>query len=73
MFLEIGEKLAERMQEITGVNYLDKGDFMNAEYIITAFEDLIDAYYSLQEEYEDFKQDVEDNYEPVSYERQIGE
>lgn len=49
-----------------------KKDIVSIDEILGLLEDLKGDYDSLEEEFEDFKQDVEDNYKPVSYEEQIG-
>lgn len=48
-------------------------DMVSVEDILTKIEDLLDELDSTKEEYKDFKQDVEDNYIPVSYKEQLGE
>lgn len=49
-----------------------KKDIVSIDEILGLLEDLKGDYDSLEEKFEDFKQDVEDNYKPVSYEEQIG-
>ena len=62
MYLEINEKLIEKVKKITGINYKSKGRLVTYDDIISMIENLTCEYEVLQEEYDDFKQDVEDNY-----------
>lgn len=49
-----------------------KKDIVSIDEILGLLEDLKGDYDSLEEEFEGFKEKVEDNYKPVSYEEQIG-
>ena len=62
MYLEINEKLIEKVKKITGFDYKSKGELVTYDDIVSMIEDLTCEYDVLQEEYDDFKQDVEDNY-----------
>ena len=62
MYLEINEKLIEKVKKITGFDYKSKGGLVTYDDIVYMIEDLTCEYEVLQEEYDDFKQDVEDNY-----------
>ena len=62
MYLEINEKLIEKVKKITGFDYKSKGGLVTYDDIVSMIEDLTCEYEVLQEEYDDFKQDVEDNY-----------
>lgn len=72
MYLEINEETKQKMEDIIGVICEARGDLLPHNIIETLFEDLIYEYHNLKEEYEDFKQDVEDNYEPVPISKQLG-
>lgn len=48
-------------------------DLYSWEEIISIIEDLESELKQVKEEYEKFKCNVEDNYERISYSRQIGE
>lgn len=48
-----------------------KKDLVSVEEIISLLEDLKGEYDELEEQFEDFKKDVEDNYRPVSIREQI--
>lgn len=62
MYLEINEKLIEKVKKITGFDYKSKADLVTYDDIVSMIEDLTCEYEVLQEKYDDFKQDVEDNY-----------
>ena len=62
MYSEINEKLIEKVKKITGFDYKSKGGLVTYDDIVSMIEDLTCEYDVLKEEYDDFKQDVEDNY-----------
>lgn len=62
MYLEIDEKLKDKIEKITITNYDFKDNFLPSESIISIFEDLIYEIDRLEEKYEDLEQDMEDNY-----------
>lgn len=72
MYMEFEEDLLDRIKKITKCNYYAKANLVNYEYITTIIEDLIYEYEVLKEELEDFKQDVEDNYEKRSMSHYTG-
>lgn len=53
-------------------NWIKKGVSYSWNELINIISDLVDEYKTLEEEYEDFKQDVEDNYKPISVAEQVG-
>lgn len=53
-------------------NLFDK-DWVSVEEIIEKLELAIDERDHYKQELEDFKQDVEDNYRPLTFREQIGE
>lgn len=69
MYMEFEEDLLDKIKKITKCSYYAKANLVNYKYITIIIEDLIYEYEVLKEELEDFKQDVEDNYEkrPMSY------
>jgi hypothetical protein len=74
MYIKLTEKEREmlnKVMEITYTTYEPEGYFIKGENLIVALEDLLTEYEGLQEKYDDFKQDVEDNYKQIPYERQI--
>lgn len=62
MYLEINEKLIEKVKKITGFDYKSKADLVTYDDIVSMIEDLTCEYDVLQEEYEDLERDLEDNY-----------
>ena len=63
-------KMLKEIEEITLTNY-EVGDFIKVENLIAIIEDLKNEYDRLDEEFNDYKQDVEDNYKPIRIEEQI--
>ena len=49
-----------------------KKDLVSVDELIGLIEDLKGEYDYLEEQYEDLKRDMEDNYKPMSIEEQIG-
>lgn len=47
-------------------------DLITIDELISEYEELWDDYNRLEEQFEDFKQDVNDNYKPISQAEQIG-
>ncbi len=62
MYLEIDEKLKDKIEKITITDYDFKGNFLPSESITSIFEDLIYEINRLEKKYEDLEQDMEDNY-----------
>ena len=52
--------------------YFNDKDFYSIDELIGIIEDLDDKLEHLQEEYDDFKKQVEDNYKPLSQAELIG-
>ena len=49
-----------------------KGQDYSWSELIDLYSDLYSEYERLQEEFDDFKQNVEDNYKPISMSEQVG-
>lgn len=62
MYLEIDKELKTKIENITGVDYEFKDNFLPSENIVSIFEDLIYEIDRLEEKYEDLEKDLEDNY-----------
>lgn len=62
-----------KAEELTGTCYGREGEFYPIDKLINVISDLIDAYRGLEEEFNDFKLDVADNYKRIPYREQIGE
>lgn len=65
-------EIIKKAQEITCIDYEVEDNLIPAGNFIGIIEDLISEIDRIQEEFDDFKHDVKDNYEPVPYEKQIG-
>jgi predicted nuclease with TOPRIM domain len=52
---------------------LNNKDMISISDLMDEFENLLYELEEVQEEFKNFKSDVEDNYEPIKYSRQIGE
>ena len=62
MYIEINEKLIEKVKKITGFDYKSKAELVTYDDIVSMIEDLTCEYEVLQEKYEDLERDLEDNY-----------
>ena len=60
-----------RIMEITYTYYDVEGNYIKGDDLWVALEDLLTYYEGLEEQFEDFKQNVEDNYKQIPYEDQI--
>ena len=65
MYLEIDKELKTKIENITGVDYEFKDNFLPSENIVSIFEDLIYEIDRLEEKYEDLEKDLEENYRPI--------
>ena len=65
------KKIIERAETLTCYDYKRKDDLIPADSFIDIIEDLIIEIDHIQEELDDFKQDVNDNYEPITIKEQI--
>lgn len=61
-----------REQGFTLSNHFKNKDMVSVEDILIELEQVIDDMEALQEEFDDYKRDVEDNYKPISYAEQVG-
>lgn len=71
MYYELSDYELQKMneiKEITNTDYEIKGNFIPAENLFLALEDMLLEMDALKEKYEDFKQEVEDNYKPLTNE-----
>ena len=71
MYLKLDKKdleIVKKVSDITNTDYELEGNMFPENSIIIAFEDLIERYGHLEEELEDLKQDLHDNYRPISLE-----
>lgn len=63
-------KMLKDIEEITNTDY-EVGDFIKVENLISIIEDLKIEYDRLDEEFKDYKQNIEDNYKQIKLEEQI--
>lgn len=69
MYYKLNEKekeIVEKASDLTFEDYEMEGNFINVEKLMICIENLIDEINLQVEAYEDLKQDLEDNYEPIS-------
>lgn len=52
--------------------YFENKDMVSVEELLNALEKAIDDKETINQEYKEFKQEVEDNYKPITYAEQIG-
>ena len=65
-YLKLEEKemeMMEKIQKITETDYDIKDDFINADNLIVALEDLFHQYNEKEHEIKELKNDIEQNYE----------
>ena len=72
MYLEIDKELKTKIENITGVDYEFKDNFLPSENIVSIFEDLIYEIDRLEEKYEDLEKNLEENYRPIPVSEQYG-
>lgn len=66
MYIEIDKKILEKVTDITNFTYKSKGDFIAYEDVISIIEDLVCKYNVLKEKFEDYKENVRDNYRQIT-------
>lgn len=66
MYIEIDKKILEKVTDITNFTYKSKGDFIAYEDVISIIEDLVCEYNVLKEKFEDYKENVRDNYRQIT-------
>ena len=72
MYLKFDEDLYNKIVAITTTDYEKYGEFVPSKSILPMIQDLVHEIDVLKEKQEEFEQDVEDNYRPISYGEQIG-
>lgn len=66
MYIEIDKKILEKVTNITNFTYKSKGDFIAYEDVISIIKDLVCEYNVLKEKFEDYKENVRDNYRQIT-------
>lgn len=67
MFYKLDNDEYEKIREIERITYSDYeivGNFIPVDSLINALIDMLGEYHNKEEELEDLKQDIEDNYKP---------
>lgn len=72
MYLKFDEDLYNKIVAITTTDYEKYGEFVPVENVLPMIQDLVHEIDNLIEKQEEFKQEVEDNYRPISYGEQVG-
>ena len=65
MYLKIDEETLQKIQDITGTDYEALGELLPSDSINDIIEDLMLEIDRLNEELEDVKQDMEENYKRI--------
>lgn len=73
MYLKIDEELYKKISDITNTDYEIEGEYLpvDADSIISIFEDLLAEIERKEDELEELKRDMEDNYKPISVSEQV--
>ena len=66
------KSLVESIGEITGVDYFWDEDMSESDILFTALEDMKLEYKDKCNEFDDFRNEVEDNFRPLTRAEQIG-
>ena len=72
MYLKLEDETLKRIQSITLTDYEAKLGYVPAESVTEIIADLLLEIDRLEEKYKDFEKEVEENYEPISYAKQVG-
>jgi len=65
------KKMIESVSEITFNKYQTFGDFIESEQLLNIIEDLIGEFKGLEQEFEDYKEFVQDNFKQMTVEEQV--
>ena len=74
IYVEVEENermLFNEISELTMTNYELKENSIPIDSLIPMIKDIMVEYHNLQEQLEDLKRDMEDNYRPIPLEEQI--
>lgn len=72
MYIELEDEIIEKIEKITYHKYSRKGNFIFGDEIRFIIDDLLTEIDVLNEKYDDFKKDVDDNYKIISPHEQYG-
>lgn len=74
MYIEVSNKEMERFKEISDITVTDyefKGNFVPVVSLLAMVEDLLLELHNKEEQIEDIKQDIQDNYRRISVSEQV--
>lgn len=69
---DLEKSLLEKASELTITKFETRGDFISIQELWNVIDELTREVEHKEEEYERLERDLEDNYEPIPYEEQIG-
>lgn len=75
MYIEVSNKEMERFKEISDITVTDydfKGNFVPVVSLLTMIDDLLIELHEREEQIEDIKQDIQDNYKRTPVSEQVG-
>lgn len=64
-------KTMKEVENITHTDYEIEDNFIKTDYLVNAIDELLREIYRLNQEYKDLKQEIQDNYKPISIQEQI--
>lgn len=71
MYMEIEPKLLKKIEELVWYDYEKEGNKVKTTAVYGMLEDLVDICEHLKEEYENYKDFVNDNYRKISIAEQV--
>lgn len=74
MYIEVSDKEMERFKEISDITVTDyefKGNFVSVVSLLTMIDDLLIELHEREEQIEDIKQDIQDNYKRIPVSEQV--
>lgn len=75
MYIEVSNKEMESFKEISDITVTDyefKGNFVPVVSLLAMIDDLLLELHEKEEQIEDIKQDIQDNYRRISVSEQVG-
>ena len=64
-------KTMKEVENITHTDYKIEDNFIKTDYLVNAIDELLREIYRLNQKYKDLKQEIQDNYKPLSIQEQI--
>lgn len=75
MYYKLDRREYETIRDVSNLtfeNYELIGDLIPADNLMRVIESLLVEYHNLEEEFADYRQDIEDNYKPLTIAEQVG-